>query len=108
LCSFYKLGSGQRGPRSPDLGSSPLCGTHAGNGALPDEVPFKLGDAAQDVEEEATCGRAGVDGLIQDNEINTKRLELPGEAGQVVDASGQSVQLLRRRQHRTCAGGHRP
>jgi len=45
------------------------------------------------VKKKPTSGRARVDRLTQDDEIKAQRLKLPREACQVMDATGQPIEL---------------
>jgi len=40
------------------------------------------------VEKEPACGRARVDALIQDYEVDSEGLKIPAEAREVMDAAG--------------------
>jgi len=78
---------------SPDPGTSPLGRAHPRGGTLANQVALKLGDAAQDVKKKPARGRARVDALIEDHEVNAEGLKLAGEAGKVMDATREAIQL---------------
>jgi hypothetical protein len=69
---------------------------HPGRGPLPNQIALELGDRTQNVKQQAPCGGSGVHRLIEHDEIDPQRLELPGKPRQVTNASSETIEFRNR------------
>jgi len=67
-------------------------GLEPGDGPFPDELPFEVGQRAEDREDEAPAGGGGVDGLGQGPEAHSPALELVDRGEQVRQGPAEPVQ----------------
>jgi len=60
--------------------------------ALLDEVALELSDGGQHVEQEAPGRAAGIDRLVEDDQIHLLGGDLGGDLGEVEDGAGEAVE----------------
>jgi hypothetical protein len=61
-------------------------------GALLDEVALELADGGKHVKQQASGRAAGIDGLVQDNEVDLLSGDLGRDLRQVEDGAGEAVE----------------
>src|SRR5450755_3173994 len=76
------------------------CG-QAVHRALVVQLTLELSDGADDLKEQSPRGRAGVDALLQDNEVDAALLQCRGQLQQVLEAASEPVEF---RDHERVAG----
>ena len=81
---------GPRPAKAHSLGLRPL---EPGQDAVADQVALELRDAGEHMKEQPPGGRGRVDGLVQHHQVYPEGLKLPDHRHQVVDATGQAVEL---------------
>jgi hypothetical protein len=69
--------------------------------ALVVQLTLELSDRADDLKEQSPRGRAGIDALLQDNEVDTTLLQCRGQLQQVLQATAEPVEF---RDHERVAG----
>src|SRR4051812_11859092 len=67
-------------------------GSQAGVGALPDEIPFELGEGSEDMKDEFPAACSGVDLFLQRPEANAALLQVPDGVDEVHQGPAESVQ----------------
>jgi hypothetical protein len=70
------------------------CCRQTGVGALANQVALKLGDGAEDVEDEPTTGRGGIDVLGEALEADAARLEVGQRLDKVLEGATEAVEAL--------------
>ena len=71
----------------------PVAGClEAGLGALPDERAFELGEGAENVEDEPSAARIGVDGLLEALEADAPGAEVLGPGDQVLERPAKAIE----------------
>jgi hypothetical protein len=78
------------GPAAVAAPSSGRC--QAGEGALPDEVSFELGQRTEEVEVQAPAGTGGVDALVEAAEADVAFLRVGHQIDEVPQGPGQPVE----------------
>jgi hypothetical protein len=95
-----KPSSGSKNAISSSSGTfTPLGELKSGNAEF--GITFELSDGADDLKEQSPRGRAGIDALLQDNEVDTALLQCRGQLQQVLQAAAEPVEF---RDHERVAG----
>jgi hypothetical protein len=74
------------------LSASRPGGGEAGEGSLPDQLSFELGQGAEDVEHQATPARGGVDAFLERPKPYSSGLELGNHLDEVGERSAEAIQ----------------
>jgi hypothetical protein len=79
--------------RSAALTSSGSCRSQPGQSALANEVALKLGQRAEDMEDQLAARRGRIDVLLQATETNLATLELGGGIDQMTERASQPIEF---------------
>ena len=91
--SFWMaFGSPARRPGLPPTRRRARAGAQPGFGALGDEGPFKLSDAAEHLQREHALRRGGVDRVAQAAEMRPRCFQLLDDGQQVADRTGETIE----------------
>ena len=75
-----------------ELDSRRLGAGDAFGGALLDQVALELADGGQHVEQQAAGRAAGIDGLVQDDEVDPLGGDLSRDLREVEDGAGEAIE----------------